>query len=52
MVEVRGGGLRAGDRVVRRGHGGLADGMTVVVVDGQQAAVATAGPALDVERDS
>jgi len=44
--------IRAGDRVVRRGHGGLADGMTVVVVDGQQAAVATAAPALAGESDS
>jgi membrane fusion protein (multidrug efflux system) len=52
MVEVRGGALRAGDRVVRRGHGGLADGMTVVVVDGQQAAVATADTALAGESDS
>jgi membrane fusion protein (multidrug efflux system) len=52
MVEVRGEVLRAGDRVVRRGHGGLADGMVVVVVDGQQAAVATAGADPAEERDS
>jgi membrane fusion protein (multidrug efflux system) len=52
MVEVRGDMLKPGDRIVRRGHGGLADGMVVVVVDGQQAAVATAGPALDRENDS
>ena len=41
MVEIRG-DLRPGDRIVRRGHGGLADGMVVAVVDGDQASVATA----------
>lgn len=40
-VEVRG-ELSAGDRVVRRGHGGLADGMVVVVRDSQSTAVETA----------
>lgn len=39
MVEVRG-DLRVGDRVVRRGHGGLADGMVVVVRDSGRPPVA------------
>jgi len=43
FVEVRG-ALRAGDQIVRRGHGGLSDGMVVVVRASQQAPVATAGP--------
>jgi membrane fusion protein (multidrug efflux system) len=41
-IEVRG-PISAGDRVVRRGHGGLADGMVVVVRDTQSTAVETAG---------
>jgi membrane fusion protein (multidrug efflux system) len=41
-IEVRGGEISAGDRVVRRGHGGLADGMVVVVRDTQSSAVETA----------
>lgn len=41
-IEVRGDGISAGDRVVRRGHGGLADGMVVVVRDNQSSAVETA----------
>ncbi|MEZ4281886.1 MAG: efflux RND transporter periplasmic adaptor subunit [Myxococcota bacterium] len=41
-IEVRGEGISAGDRVVRRGHGGLADGMVVVVRDTQSSAVETA----------
>lgn len=40
-IEVRG-ALSAGDRVVRRGHGGLADGMVVVVREAQSSAVETA----------
>lgn len=40
-IEVRG-AISAGDRVVRRGHGGLADGMVVVVRDSQSTAVETA----------
>lgn len=40
-IEVRG-QISAGDRVVRRGHGGLADGMVVVVRDTQSSAVETA----------
>jgi len=40
-IEVRG-PISAGDRVVRRGHGGLADGMVVVVRDTQSTAVETA----------
>jgi len=40
-IEVRG-ALSAGDRVVRRGHGGLADGMVVVVRDSQSSALETA----------
>ena len=39
MVEVRG-NLRPGDRIVRRGHGGLADGMVVVVQGATRAPVA------------
>ena len=42
MVEIRG-GIRAGDRVVRRGHGGLANGMVVVVREPTRSPVATAG---------
>lgn len=41
-IEIRGENLSAGDRVVRRGHGGLADGMVVVVRDTQSSAVETA----------
>ncbi len=41
-IEIRSGNLSAGDRVVRRGHGGLADGMVVVVRDTQSSAVETA----------
>lgn len=41
FVEVRG-GIRAGDVVVRRGHGGLADGMVVNVRDGIPAPIAKA----------
>jgi membrane fusion protein (multidrug efflux system) len=41
MVEVRG-DVRSGDLIIRRGHGGLADGMVVVVRDGATAPVATA----------
>ncbi len=44
FVEVKG-ALRAVSLFVRRGHGGLADGMVVVVRATQQAPVATAGPA-------
>lgn len=51
LVEVRG-DLRVGDRIVRRGHGGLADGMVVVVVEGQQAAVATRPSPIEAGRDS
>ena len=51
LVEVRG-DLREGDRIVRRGHGGLADGMVVVVVEGQQAAVATGPDRGETERES
>ncbi len=40
-IEVRG-DLSAGDRVVRRGHGGLADGMVVVVRDSKTSSVETA----------
>jgi membrane fusion protein, multidrug efflux system len=42
QIEVRG-PVSAGDRVVRRGHGGLADGMVVVVRDTVSSAVETAG---------
>lgn len=41
-IEVRG-GVAAGDRVVRRGHGGLADGMEVVVRGTESTALETAG---------
>lgn len=41
-IEVRGERLSAGDRVVRRGHGGLADGMVVVVRETRSSAVETA----------
>lgn len=41
-IEVRGEAISAGDLVVRRGHGGLADGMVVVVRDTQSSAVETA----------
>lgn len=41
-IEVRG-GVAAGDRIVRRGHGGLADGMVVVVRESQSTALETAG---------
>lgn len=40
-IEIRG-ALSAGDRVVRRGHGGLSDGMVVVVRDSRSTAVETA----------
>jgi membrane fusion protein (multidrug efflux system) len=40
-VEVRG-EIAAGDRVVRRGHGGLADGMVVVVRDAESSSLETA----------
>jgi len=40
-IEVRG-AISAGDRVVRRGHGGLADGMVVVVRESESSAVETA----------
>jgi len=39
MVEVRG-DVRPGDRIVRRGHGGLADGMVVVIREGARPPVA------------
>ena len=39
FVEVRG-GVQAGDAVVRRGHGGLANGMSVVVRGASQSQVA------------
>jgi membrane fusion protein (multidrug efflux system) len=43
FVEIRG-DVKAGDRIVRRGHGGLADGMVVVVRGALlPPAVATAG---------
>ncbi len=41
QVEVRG-DIKAGDRVVRRGHGGLADGMIVAVRDGARPPIAKA----------
>ncbi|MEZ4331339.1 MAG: efflux RND transporter periplasmic adaptor subunit [Myxococcota bacterium] len=41
-IEVRG-AVTAGDRVVRRGHGGLADGMEVVVRGTESTALETAG---------
>ena len=40
-VEVRG-EISAGDRIVQRGHGGLADGMVVVVRDSRSTSVETA----------
>ena len=40
-VEVRG-SVRPGDRIVRRGHGGLANGMSVVVRASDRPPVATA----------
>lgn len=40
-IEVRG-EVSAGDRVVQRGHGGLADGMVVVVRESQSTSVETA----------
>lgn len=40
-IEVRG-AISAGDRVVQRGHGGLADGMVVVVRESKSSAVETA----------
>jgi len=43
MVEVRG-EIREGDLIVRRGHGGLADGMVVVVKQAAPPPIATAGP--------
>lgn len=50
MVEVLG-DVHAGDRIVRRGHGGLANGMVVVVREGVRPPVATAG-AEDRGKDS
>lgn len=44
QIEVRG-KIAAGDRVVRRGHGGLAEGMVVVVREARSSAVETAGAA-------
>lgn len=41
QVEVRG-AIKAGDRVVRRGHGGLADGMIVAVREDARAPIARA----------
>lgn len=41
-IEVRG-PVAAGDRIVRRGHGGLADGMVVVVRGSESTALETAG---------
>ncbi|MFK7894978.1 MAG: efflux RND transporter periplasmic adaptor subunit [Myxococcota bacterium] len=41
QVEVRG-DIKAGDRVVRRGHGGLADGMVVAVKEGTRPPIARA----------
>ena len=43
-VEVRG-SVRPGDRIVRRGHGGLANGMSVVVRASDRPPVATAADA-------
>lgn len=43
-VEVRG-PIRPGDRIVRRGHGGLANGMTVAIRASDRPPVATAGEA-------
>lgn len=42
FVEVRG-AVKPGDRIVRRGHGGLANGMVVVVRSIKRPPVATAG---------
>ena len=42
LVEVRG-PIEAGDKIVRRGHGGLASGMVVVVRGQTSSPVATAG---------
>ncbi len=42
MIEVRG-DVREGDRIIRSGHGGLADGMTVVVREGAPPPMTTAG---------
>jgi membrane fusion protein (multidrug efflux system) len=42
QVEIRG-DIRPGDRIIRRGHGGLADGMAVIVRDTLRPPVATAG---------
>ena len=43
FVEIRG-DVKSGDRIVRRGHGGLADGMVVVVRGvSRPPVVATAG---------
>ena len=41
-VEIRG-DVHAGDRIVRRGHGGLANGMSVVVREVLPAPISTAG---------
>ena len=43
LVEIRG-EIREGDQIVRRGHGGLADGMVVVVKQAAPPPIATAGP--------
>ena len=40
FVEVRG-DVQAGDAIVRRGHGGLANGMSVVVRGASQSQVAS-----------
>lgn len=42
LVEVIG-DIQSGDTIVRRGHGGLADGMIVAIRGGARPAVATAG---------
>ncbi len=44
LVEVRG-DLHEGDRIIRRGHGGLADGMVVVVREIAMPPMTTAGTA-------
>jgi membrane fusion protein (multidrug efflux system) len=44
-IEVRG-DIAPGERVVRRGHGGLADGAMVVVREGAPSAVAAGAPVL------
>ena len=41
QVEVRG-QIKAGDRIVQRGHGGLADGMIVAVRESARAPIAKA----------